>query len=111
MLEEINDVEMTNRISARIEYEVEKEGMLFRSADTLVNLQNQLNDQAKKLDDYMAAQKSKQDQDDAKRVHDLKKQRRHEWCIALVSAAIGAIFSLLVDNFQPVIIFIRDFFH
>lgn len=75
--------------------------------ENLVILQKQLNDQKNKLSNYIAAQEAKQAQDDAQRLLDLKKQRRHEWYIAFFSAAVGAVFSFLVDRIPEILLFFQ----
>lgn len=80
------------------------------ASKAISDISQRLTEQAQKLDDHIAAQKAKQDYDDAQKILELKEQRRHEWRIALVSAALGAIFSLLAQHAGDFFIFLGKLF-
>lgn len=81
------------------------------AANALTKMRKELDEQAQKLDDYISKQEAQKAEDELQRVLDLKKQRRHDWRIALVSAAVGAIFSFLCNNLHAIVLFFRELFH
>lgn len=77
----------------------------------IAEIKKQLARQAQKLEEHIANQEAKQRDDDVQRMLDAKKQRRQEWLIAIVSAALATIFPFLLQGLKELFLLIWNFFH
>lgn len=57
-----------------------------------------------------AQKRAEENENDAKANVEQVKQWRHEWRIALVSACVSSILTLLIEHFTEILVFIKEFF-
>ena len=87
---------------------------LQKIVSTISELENALEKQSQDFRDYVSAQEAKQREDKVQRSKDDKKQRRHDWFIAIASAGltgiVSLIVSLIVQHFQEILAFFQWLF-
>lgn len=58
-----------------------------------------------------AEQRAEKARDDLKKAEDTKKQFKHDWRVALVSACVGAVLALVIEHLVDILIYVRVLFH
>lgn len=66
------------------------------------------NEQHRQNDAKLQAEKSS---DKAEQEKNMNKQFRHEWCVALASAALGSVLTLFVEHLEKVCVWISSLLH
>ena len=66
------------------------------------------NEQHRQNDAKLQAEKSA---NKAEQEKNLNKQFRHEWCVALASAALGSVLTLFIEHFEQVRVWITSLLH
>lgn len=62
------------------------------------------------LDKYYASQETQRAKNEAESEVYRKKQLRHDWWVALISAVVGVILTLIIEHFSDIIDFIESLF-